>query len=179
MRIAILLLAAAVLPLQAQIIKMPASLDALAAKAENYVDVTLDKSMLRLAGRFLKDDEDEVKTRKLIAGLDGIYVRSFEFADDNAYSKADVEAVRAQLQSPAWSRVVGVRCKRSGGDVDIYFKNAPDGQIAGVVIIAAEKRELTIVNIEGPIDLEHLCDLGGEFHIPELNLPPASRRKGA
>ena len=71
MKIAMLLLAAAALPAWAQEIKMPVNLDALAGKADNAVTVTLDKSMLQFASKFMKDgDGDEEQARKLINGLE-------------------------------------------------------------------------------------------------------------
>jgi hypothetical protein len=160
-------LAAAVIPLWAQGIKLPGSLDKLAEKAEESVVVTLDKSMLRLTSRFL-DEQEDAEVKKLVAGLDSIYVRSLEFAKEGEYSAADVEAVRTQLQAPAWSRIVGVRSQRSGQDVDVYFKNTGNGQLGGIVVIAAEAKELTIVQINGTLDPAHLVDLGGEFGIPRL-----------
>jgi hypothetical protein len=168
MRIATIALAVAALPAWAQEIKMPVNLDALADKAEESVVVTMDKSMLKLAGKFLKDEDDDAEVRKLIGGLDGIYVRSFQFSKDGEYSPADVEAVRNQLQGPAWGRIVGVRSKRSDGDVDVYFKDSGSGQLGGIVVIAAEPRELTIVSVIGTIDPEKIVDLGGEFGIPRL-----------
>jgi len=172
MKIATIVIAAALAPLWAQEIKLPVNLDKLADKAEESTVVTLDKSMLQLIGKFDKDDRD---TRKLIAGLDGIYVRSFEFATEGDYSPADVEAVRSQIQSPPWSRLVGVRSKRHGDNVDVYFKDAGNGQLGGIVVIAAEPRELTIVNILGTLDLDRLADLGGDFGIPRLELGGARR----
>jgi len=168
MKIATIVLAAAALPVWAQEIKLPVNLDALADKAEESVVVTMDKSMLKLAGKFLKDEGDDDEARRLIGGLDGIYVRSFQFSKDGEYSQADVDEVRKQLQGPAWGRIVGVRSKRSEGDVDVYFKDAGNGQLGGVVVIAAEPRELTIVNIIGTIDPEKVVYLGGEFSIPRL-----------
>lgn len=44
------------------------------------------------------------------------------------------------------------------------------GKIAGLVVIAAEPREFTIVNIVGPIDLDQLSSLGGQFGIPKVDL---------
>jgi hypothetical protein len=172
MKIATIVIAAALAPLWAQEIRLPVNLDKLADKAEESTVVTLDKSMLQLIGKFDKDDRD---TRKLIAGLDGIYVRSFEFAAEGDYSPADVEAVRSQIQSPPWSRLVGVRSKRHGDNVDVYFKDAGNGQLGGIVVIAAEPRELTIVNIVGTLDLDRLADLGGDFGIPRLELGGARR----
>lgn len=168
MKIATIALAAAMLPAWAQEIKLPVNLDALAEKADEAVTVTMDKSMLQFAARFLKDkDDEEADVRKLIAGLDSIYVRSFQFKNEGEYSMADVEGVRSQLRSPAWGRLVGVR-SRHGDNVDVYFKDGGNGSLGGIVVIAAEPRELTIVNIIGTLDPEKLADLGGEFGIPRL-----------
>ena len=54
--------------------------DKLAAKSSSTVDVSLDGSLLRFATKFLSDkDDDEAKVKKLVGGLKGIYVKSFEF----------------------------------------------------------------------------------------------------
>lgn len=170
MRIAIMMVAALV-PLWAQEIKLPANLDALSAKAVESVDVTLDGSMLRLAAKFMSDKEDtNAKVKKLLAGLEGIYIRSYQFAGEGEYNKADVDAVRTQFQPPTWARVVGVRSKLHGNDVDVYFKTAGSGTLGGIVVISAEPTELTIVNVVGTIDPGQLTQLGGQFHIPELDV---------
>jgi hypothetical protein len=175
------ILAAAAFPSRAQEIKLPPSLEKLADKAERSMDVTMNKSMLQMAARFLSDrDGDEAGAKKLIAGLDSIVVRSFEFAGDGEYSAADVDAVRAQIQAPAWSRVVGVRSKYNGENADVYFKNGANGQLGGIVVISAEPRKLTIVNIIGTLDPAQLGDLGGQFGIPRLDMGGLRmERKGA
>src|ERR1700730_5651438 len=127
MRIAIAVLAAALTPVWAQEIKLPSNLEHLAAKARESVTVTMDKSMLRLAGRFLSDRDDEAKAKKVMAGLEGISVWSFEFEWEGEYNTGDVDAVRAQLQAPAWSRIVGVK-SQDGENVDVYCKSAANGQ---------------------------------------------------
>ncbi len=168
---AIIMCVAVLMPLAAQEIKLPVNLERLAAKAEESVDVTLSGPMLRLAAKFISDrDADAAKIRNLIAGLDGIYVRSFTFAREGEYNMADVDALRAQVQAPAWSRIVGVTSKRTGEDVDVFFKIGGGDKLGGIVIIAAEPRELTIVNIAGTIDPDQLVELGGEFHIPRLQV---------
>jgi hypothetical protein len=178
MRIAIVFLSAALTPIWAQGIKLPANLEKLAAKAESSVDVTLDSSMLRLAARFLSDkDSDEAKAKQLITGLDSLTVRSFEFAREGEYDRADVDAVRAQLQSPAWSRIVGVKSKDSGEDVDVYLKSAGNGQLGGVVMISAKPKALTIVTLTGTLDPARLADLGGQFHIPKIYMTMSAGRR--
>lgn len=166
--VALLLLA---LPafLRAQDLQLPLDVEKLSAKAKETVEVKMDGPMLRWASKFLSaEDPDERKAAKLITNLKGVYVRSFEFENEGAYTSAEVEELRAQFRSPVWSRVVGVRSQRDGDNVDVFFK-VEDEQMAGIVIIAAEAKELTVVNIVGPIDVDQLADLGGEFGIPKLN----------
>src|SRR5580692_11126762 len=124
----------AVLPLAAQEIKMPVNLDKLAAKASEVVDVSLDGALLQLASRFLSDkDPDEAHVKKLVGGLKGVYVKSFEFEDRDQYKESDVEELRTQLKAPGWSRIVSSRSKRNGDNADVYLKTDA-GQISGLAV---------------------------------------------
>lgn len=153
----------------AQEIKFPQDLDKLAAKAVETVDVTLDSSLIQLAARFLSDkDPDEARVKKVVNGLKGVYVKSFEFDEKGQYLPSDVEYVRSQLHGPGWSRIVGVR-SRDRDNAEVFLKQE-NGVIAGLVIIAAEPKEFTIVNIVGTIDPEQLRDLGGHFGIPKIDV---------
>jgi hypothetical protein len=80
-----------------------------------------------------------------------------------------VDAVRAQVQSAPWGRVVGVKNKE-GENVDVYFKDGGEGKLAGMVLIAAQPKELTVVSIVGAIDPSQLGELSGEFGIPKLDV---------
>jgi hypothetical protein len=147
--------------------KLPASLDKLAEHAKESVDVTLDQSMLSLAGGFLsKDDPDEAQVKKLIGKLKGISVRSFEFDKEGQYSMADIQSIRTQLKAPNWSRIVGVKSVK-GENTEIYILKSGD-QIGGMVVLDAEPKELTIVHIDGPISPEDLNRLSGHMGIPEF-----------
>lgn len=158
----------ALAPLAAQDIKIPPSLDRLAAKASDVVDVTMDSNLLQLASRFLSNkDSDDAKVKKLISGLKGIYVRSYEFEKTGEYQESDVEPIRAQLRNPAWSRIVGVRSQKSGENSEVYVKTG-NNKIGGLVIVSTEPKELTIVSIQGSIDPDQLNELGGHFGIPKV-----------
>jgi hypothetical protein len=175
-RFGILALAAALAPLWGQDIKLPASLDRLSEKAEESVDVTLDGSMLKMAARFLSDkDEDSAKVKRLIARLEGVYVRCYEFAEAGAYDRSDVDSVRLQLQPPVWGRVVGVKSRRDHENVDVYLKTPNSGELGGLVIIVTGPRELTFVNVVGTIKPEEVAELGGQFHIPHINTSTSQR----
>jgi len=135
-------------------------------RATEVVDVTLDASMLRMAAKFLSGtDADERAVREMIGGLDGIYVRSYEFAKEGEYDRGLIDKVKSQL-GPSWKPLVTVRSK-SKENVSIMADMHGD-RVTGLVIIAAEPREFTIVNINGPIDIDRLAGLSGQFGIPEL-----------
>jgi Domain of unknown function (DUF4252) len=144
------------------------NLTKLADKADEVVDVTLDGPTLKFAEKFLQEDkdEDDAEALNLIHNLRGVYVKSFEFDKPDQYSEADVDAIRAQLKAPGWSKMVDVRSKRDHELDEVYVMTDASGKNLGLAVISAEKEELTVVNIVGPIDVEHLADLQGKLGIP-------------
>jgi len=149
------------------------NLEKLSSKAAEVIDVTLDGSLLKLASKFIspEEGEDEAEVKELIKDLKGIYVKSFEFDKEGEYSEADVESIRTQLSAPAWSRIVGVRSKHDKENAEVYLMTEGEAKnILGLAIITAEPKELTVVNIVGPIDLEKLGALEGKMGIPRMNL---------
>jgi hypothetical protein len=142
----------------------------LESKASDVVDVNLNSALLGLAAKFLDDkNPDDAAVKQLVAGLTGIYVKSFTFDDDFAYPKTDIENVRHQLSRPGWQRLVGVRSRREQSNVDVYLSLDGD-KVNGLAILASEPREFTIVNIVGSVDLQKLHQLQGRFGIPDFRL---------
>jgi hypothetical protein len=159
---------------RAQDFKMPVNLDRLASKASETTEVTLNGHMLQLAAKFM-NDEDDAEAREIVKKLKGIYVRSFQFDSAGAYSDADIEAVRSQLKSPLWEKIVNVRSKKNGENAEIYFKGDNPDRIDGLVIIAADPKELTIVHLDGPLDPIQIEKLGGEFGVPKVEVHPKAK----
>jgi len=144
-------------------------LDRLASRAAETVNVSLDENLLRIVPKALsKTDPDEVKAREIIAGLKGVYVKSFEFDTEGAYTAADIDQVRQQLRAPGWSRIVEVR-SRQGKNVEVYLMTN-GSRIDGLTVLALEPKELTVVNIVGTIDLEKLSELEGKLGVPVLEI---------
>ncbi len=131
--------------------------DRLKAKATDTVDITLDGSILRMAGGFLADsgDEDAAKVKKLVEGLRSVTVRSFEFKHKGDYTAADLDAIRGQIKASSWTRIVDVHSKEDGDHAEIYILPGKD-KPQGLFILAAEPLELTVVHIEGAIDPKDL-----------------------
>lgn len=144
-------------------------LDALTARASQTVDVNIDERVMRMtAGLFSPKDPDEAKVKELINGLKGIYVRSFEFEKEGQYTQADLESIRTQLRNPAWTRIVNINSKKDGG-LEVYLMSN-ESQVSGLTVLATDAKEITVVNIVGPVDLKKLSALEGHFGVPELGI---------
>jgi hypothetical protein len=139
----------------------------LAARASNVTEVTLGRNMLAFAAKFMDDkDEDEAATRKLIEGLDGVYVREYDFDKENEYTPAEVEKLRQYFETSEWTPIVRERSKRLDGENTDVMMKMVNGETRGMFVLEAEPRELTIVLILGPI---HLDDLSRLTHISGLS----------
>ncbi len=154
-------------------------LDALAAKASQTVDLNFDESLIQLTANFLSSkDPDEKKAKDLVNGLKGIYVRSFEFETEGQYSAADLESIRSQLRGTNWSKIVDIKNKKETS-IEVYLMHT-GSEISGLAVLASQPKELTIVNIVGPVNLQKLSELEGQFGVPVLGIEqsaPTPKRK--
>jgi hypothetical protein len=151
-------------------LQMP-DFSSLAGKATDSVNVTLSPWLLRIAAAFVDDkDEDSAATKKLLAGIKSVEVRSYEFDSDFAYSTADIEAVKAQLAAPGWSPLVQTHDRKNNEDVDVYIF-VENNRTRGLAVISREPREFTIVNIVGSIAVEDLPKLGQRLHLLKNGTP--------
>jgi hypothetical protein len=149
------------------------NLDALASRAEQVVDVTIDEGMLKLIPLIIrktgKTSADAQKIARIAAGFRGVYVRSFQFAGDGQWAESDIAGIRAQLKQPGWSRIVSVKSRKDGQNVEVYVMTDP-ANLGGLAILATQPNELTVVNIVGKINLEDILALEGNLGIPDLDI---------
>jgi len=133
----------------------------LAARASNVTEVTLGKNMLAFASKFMNGkDEDEAATRKLIEGLDGVYVREYEFDKEGEFTADEVDQLRKYFETSEWTPMVREHDRKNGETTDVMVKLV-NGESHGMFILEAEPKELTIVLILGPIREEQLSELHG------------------
>src|SRR5262249_461901 len=146
------------------------------AKASQTVDVNLDERLMHLAARVFNDkDEDEREVKKMINGLKGIYVKSYEFDTEGQYTPADLEIIRTQLRAPGWTRLVNVTRKKDG-IIGVYLLFNGDA-VGGLAVLHTDDKELTVVNIVGPVDLDKLAKLEGQLGVPDLGIEPQKKSK--
>ncbi len=136
--------------------KIELKLDNFKAKAKESNEVDLDGPALNFASKFVGDKEakkgEEDKVKQTLLGVKGVYVRNYEFDQPGQYTEADVEGVLKQVRSnPAWSRLVSVREKEER--VEVHIMSQGD-VVQGLLVVAAEPKEFTVVNIVGPIPID-------------------------
>lgn len=174
MRQACMLALAATWPLCAQSIDY-SFLDKLAERAKESAIVNLGPEQLAmLAG--LKPKEGKTGLEDLAKNLKGIQVRSYEFEAPGLYDLEQVRGFRDRVKADgAWVSLISV--KRKEGFTEIMVKKGPDGKTAGLLIVAAEPKELSVVHIDGALDLSALGQLRGIPGIPEISSGP--KKSGA
>ncbi len=147
-------------------------------KANEIVEVNIDGKMLELAKRVLikVNDKDAKKIGEAIKGLEGIYVRVYNFEKDNEYNTADVDAIRAQMQTPGWERLVNVRSKKKNQKIDVFTMFSGD-TMSGVAVVISENKSIALVNVIGPIDIYLLAEMSGRLNIPKIEIEPEDKEQ--
>jgi hypothetical protein len=155
----------AALPLCAQSIDFK-MLDKLADKAKESSVVNLGPDQLGMVVG-LTGEKGKQGLGDLAKALKSVQVRSYEFAEKGMYDIEIVRAFRDKVTSSGnWVNLIST--KEPGGFTDIMIQKGPDGKSSGFLIVAAEAREVSIVHIDGPLDLSSLGKLGGIAGIPEI-----------
>lgn len=146
-------------------------LNGLENRARDVVEVNVDGKILELAKRVTGklNDEKAKKVAQAISGLRGIYVRVYNFEKENEYNVADIDQIRAQLNSPGWERLANVRSKHNNQRVDVYTMFTGD-KMDGVAVMISESRRVALVNVIGMIDIEMLAELSGKLNIPNIDI---------
>jgi hypothetical protein len=133
----------------------------LASRASDVTEVTLGKNMLEFAAKVLNGkSEDDAAVKHLIEGLDGIYVREYEFDKPGQFSPEEVDQLRKYFETSEWSSVVKERERKSGESTDVMVKLV-NGESHGLFVLSVEPKDLTIVLILGPIKMDDLGKLKG------------------
>jgi hypothetical protein len=149
------------------------NLQALESKAEQVVSVNLEGQSLDEGGKLLAIRNGLNKSvKELVKGLKGVYLRRFWFGGKKSYEDADVEPIRKELQRPGWAPMIDVKNNNRSQAVAVYSYTEND-RMTGVTVFSADDKEVTVVNIVGPVDLEALSELGKQMGLPAMHLATA------
>ena len=150
------------------------TLDKLGAKAKESTNITLEGDTLKLAANFLEADNASLKP--VVDNLKGVYVRSYEFDKEGQYADADLEPLRAYINTLQWTKIVDV--KEDKETSEIYVKPLPNNRLGGLAIIDAEPKEVNVIYITGDLSTSDLAKLGGNFGIPDMKFLHDDKKAG-
>jgi hypothetical protein len=134
------------------------SLDKFADKAKSKTEINMNESMLKTAANSLDEKQrDEKIAKKSVEGLKGFYLRTYEFDDKFEFKLEDLKPLLDQLKAPNWQPVLRNKEDREQTEIWMHFTN---GSADGMVLIAAESHELTVINGMGVTNMSDLKALG-------------------
>lgn len=135
---------------------------------EAKIEVNLRDPMLSLVGKFIGEDDPELKD--LIAGLKLVRVRVYTITPETVEKLLAVGSETSlRLDRDGWERIVRVRDE--GEHVDVYFKPSSNTEwIEGVLVISVgEDNEAAFVNIVGTIRPEDVARIGDHLDIDGMD----------
>jgi hypothetical protein len=137
------------------------------AKGE-FVEVNLSAAMLKFAARIAARQEPEAA--EMIRNLKSIRVNVVGLDDSNrAGTIEQIEGIRRKLESQGWTKLVTVRERNGGDNVDVHVKQRGEEAIDGLVVTVLDKKgEAVFVNIVGNINADQLAQLADKFDIEPL-----------
>jgi hypothetical protein len=139
--------------------------EALERRATDSVNISMGPFMLQTAARLMHDQNpDDTALGRILGGITCLEIHSFQFAEDFAYAESDLDAVRRQVAGPEWTPLVAVRDHRQHEKVDIRMRT-DHARPSGLVLIASEPREFTILVITGKFRAEDVPQLERGLHL--------------
>jgi hypothetical protein len=138
-----------------------------AAKGQ-FVEINLSSAMLKFAARIAARQEPEAA--ELIRNLKSIRVNVVGLDDTNRDSTIEqIEGVRRKLEAQGWTKMVTVREKNGGDNVDVHVMQRGEESIDGLVVTVLDKKgEAVFVNIVGNINADQIAQIADKFDIEPL-----------
>jgi len=142
----------------------PQGLEELRESASSKTEFTLDHSMLVLASKLDSDDDD---FRRVIAGVSGVSIHRYHFAQPGMYDPGALEMVKNEYHAEGWKQFVNKHERDSGeGATDLWLRFENDA-ISNIAVLVARANEVTLITVSGSISPLDLAHLGGHFGIPK------------
>ena len=134
------------------------ALDKLAAKAKSKTEINLDEATIKAGAGLLNQKKvDEALGKKASKDMKGLFLRSYEFAQKGAYKPEDLKPVLDQLKGADWSAIL--KNTEDDEQTEIWLHKT-NGQADGMLLIAMEANEVTVINAMGLTQLADLAVLG-------------------
>ena len=133
-----------------------------------FVEVNLSSGMLKFAAKLAARHEPDAA--ELVGNLKSIRVNVVGLDDANRASNVEkIEAVRRKLEGQGWTKMVTVREKDGGDNVDVHVMQRGEDAIDGLVVTVIDhKGEAVFVNIVGNINADQISKIADKYDIDPL-----------
>ena len=142
----------------------PQGVEALRQASSSKTEFALDHSMLVLASKLDSNDDD---LRRVIAGVSGLSVHRYRFAEAWGYDPAILLSMRDEYHAAGWEQLVNNHDKHGPGATDLWV-HLQNSAVSNIAILVARSNEVTLIEISGSISPIDLIHLGGHFGIPRI-----------
>jgi hypothetical protein len=144
---------------------VPRGIEALRQTASSKTEFTLDHSMLVIASRLDRDDED---LQRVIAGVNGVSFHTYHYPQPWMYDPGALDSVKQEYQMAGWHQVVYSHGKYgSRGSTELWI-HLQHSAITNIAILVARSKEVTFILVSGSISPLDLLHIGGHFGIPRI-----------
>jgi len=144
---------------------VPEGIATLGQNASSRTEFTLDHSMLVLASKLDKVNDD---LRRVIAGVNGVSVHSFHFSGAVSYDPAIMDWISQQYREAGWQHLVNKHRDDGGLTTDLWV-HLDHASIRDVAVLFVGVKDLNFVSVSGAITPLELLHLSGHFGIPKMN----------
>jgi len=146
------------------------------ASGREFVEVNVKSNLINMIARLAEKEEPSVA--EVLRGLNLVRVNVIGLDDQNRDEvEKRVKAIRAQLDTQGWERVVTAQQKNE--DVGVYIKTRGGDAVSGVVVtVLTGGKEAVLVNIVGDIQPEKLALVGERLNIEPLKKLGGPFKKG-
>jgi hypothetical protein len=144
---------------------VPEGIVAIGRLANSRTEFTLDRTILKFATMLDKNNPD---LQRVIAGVNGVSVHSFRFAQGFAPDPAVMASIGQQYQQAGWMHLVKKRKNDTGETTDLWVK-LDQTSIRDVAVLMVRARQVDFVSASGSVTPLDLLHLSGHFGIPKMD----------
>ena len=140
--------------------------DSVLTSSASQTSFTFDRNMLKATDNFLSGSDPE--TRRIVAGLNSITVRTFHAREYARYDPGALAMIDGQYRASGWKHLVNANGKGSSTITDLWLHYS-GANINGLTVLNRGDRNMTVISVDctlRPLDLLHL---GGHFGIPKVD----------
>jgi len=145
---------------------VPEGIQALGRNASSRTEFTLDHSMLVLASKMDRDNED---LRRVIAGVNGVSVHSYRFPGAVSFDPAVLASIVGQYRDAGWQHLVSKRKKDDAGQTTDLWVHLDRAAIRDIAVMLVGEKQLNFISVSGSITPLDLLHLSGHFGIPKMD----------